>query len=202
VPFIPDKHHRRSTRLNGWDYTSPGAYFVTLCVHERVQLFGKIVDGKMRLNELGQYVQEYWCEIPAHFAHAQLDEYVIMPNHLHGIIHLRDASAMFVGANNHSPLQKQQTSQQTFPKCGTSRTIGSIIRGFKIGVTKCVRDKTSGAVVWQRNYYDHISRDEKELFRFRQYIRRNPANWDSDEQNPLCKSPRFVAMSNAQRCYL
>ena len=187
-------HNLRSIRLSGYDYSRRGTYFVTLCVQNRECLFGKIDAGRMVLNVAGKYVKKCLMDIPTHYPFAQLDEYVIMPNHVHGILILRDVP---VGANNHSPLQKNPNRV-----CGTSKTVGSVVRGFKIGVTKWFRDNSFDAVVWQRNYFEHICRDENELIRIRQYIRDNPWNWGSDEENMAGKSPRYVAMLNPQRTYL
>jgi REP element-mobilizing transposase RayT len=126
-PHDPQRcHHRRSIRLRGYDYSQVGAYFITICTHERICLFGEVVDGEMRLNNAGRMVEQCWNEMPTHFPHVKLDEYVIMPNHVHGILVITVA----VGAISFSPLQMPH---------GTSKTIGSVIRGFKIGVTKWFR---------------------------------------------------------------
>ena len=165
--YDPHKHHRRSIRLKGYDYTRPGSYFVTICTHNREHLFGNIVNERMELNPLGQRVHQYWGEIPNHFPHATLDEYVVMPNHVHGIIVME----VNVGANNYSPRRQPR---------GTSKTIGSIIRGFKIGVTQWTRQNTDIHTVWQRNYYEHIIRNEAALQRIRQYIINNPLKWKKE----------------------
>lgn len=166
---------RKSTRLKVYDYSHPGAYFVTVCAHNRECLFGEITGGKIVLNEYGNIVDRCWREIPAHFPQAELDEFVIMPNHIHGIVWIKNS----VGANNYSPLQIPYKNIH-----GTSKTIGSIIRGFKIGVTKWFRQNTDRYSVWQRNYYEHIVRDDTELNRIRQYIIENPLKWDIDSENP------------------
>lgn len=167
-------HHRRSIRLPHYDYAQPGGYFIILCTQNRAYLFGDIIKGKMVLNDTGIMVEKCWNEIPQHFANVILDEHAIMPNHFHGIIMIDcDIVGANVGANNYSPLRER--------KMGTSKTIGSIIRGFKIGVTKWFRQKSPDFVVWQRNYYERVIRGEKELFEMRQYIINNPANWEMDE---------------------
>ena len=176
----PAIHYRRSIRLRGYDYSQTGAYFVSICTQNRQCLFGQIFDGIMRLNDAGGIAQQCWNEIPIHFPHLELDEFVIMPNHVHGIVVITDSA---VGAKNFSPLQPplqpppQRTTQQP---CGTSKTIGSIVRGFKIGVTKWMRQNTNFHDIWQRNYWEHIVRDESELNRIRQYIHNNPTQWESD----------------------
>jgi REP element-mobilizing transposase RayT len=167
-------HHRRSIRLKNYDYASSGAYFLTILTHERQCLFGEIVDGAMRLNEWGVITERCWMEIPQHNSHVMLDAFVIMPNHLHGIIILNDNGSI-VGAKNFSPLQQNDRP------CGTSQTIGSIVRGFKIGVTKWFRQHTDIYNVWHRNYYEHIIRNEIELHKICEYIQNNPLNWEIDK---------------------
>jgi putative transposase len=168
----PAPHRRRSTRLQGYDYSSAGAYFMTICTRNRECLFGEIVGATMHLNNAGTIVQQCWLDIPIHFPHTQLDEYIIMPNHIHGIICIENA----VGAKNFSPLPIRQPRPR-----GTSKTIGSIVRGFKIGVTKWIRQYTSSNDVWQRNYWEHIIRDDAKLHSIREYINNNPAQWELDE---------------------
>ncbi len=172
MPYDPRRHHRRSIRLKGYDYARAGAYFVTLCTKDRACLFGDIVDGLMVLNEAGRVVEECWNDIPAHFHQIILDAFVVMPNHIHGILRIVDA----VGAKDVSPLPSRRP--------GTSNTIGSVIRGFKIGVTKWMRANTDIQELWQRNYYEHVIRDESSLRRIREYIAKNPASWADDEENP------------------
>jgi putative transposase len=177
-------HHRRSIRLQGYDYSSVGAYFVTICTHNRECLFGEIVDAGMVVNDGGRMVQTCWGGIPAHFPHVELDEFVVMPNHFHGILVIVDST---VGAKNFSPLQPQSPIQNPEPVkrfAGTSKTIGSVVRGVKIGVTKWMRQNTQIHDVWQRNYWEHIIRNETELNQIREYIRNNPVRWELDKLNP------------------
>jgi len=181
------KHNRRSVRLQGYDYSKAGAYFVTICTRNRECLFGEILDGVMLSNDAGGVVQQCWDDIPAHFPHVELDAFVIMPNHVHGILSIVDSQT--VGAKNFSPLQAQPSispppSQQR--PCGTSKTIGSIVRGFKIGVTKWMRQHTLTPDVWQRNYWEHVVRNDMELNRIREYICNNPIQWEMDQLNPGC----------------
>lgn len=172
TPYDPQRHHRRSIRLNGYDYSRAGAYFVTVCTKGRACLFGDIVHGLMVLNEAGRVVDECWKDIPSHFPQVELDEFVVMPNHIHGIVRIMDA----VGAKHLSPLPSRRP--------GTSHTLGSVIRGFKIGVTKWMRANTDVHDVWQRNYHEHIIRDEASLNRIREYMANNPASWADDAENP------------------
>jgi putative transposase len=175
MTYTPENHHRRSIRLKGYDYTKNGAYFVTVCTQNRESLFGGIENDEMRLNDAGQVTRQCWQDIPAHFPHVLLDIFVIMPNHIHGILVIADA---LVGAKNFSPLRS------TPKPSGTSKTIGSMIRGFKIGVTKWMRENTPVQHVWQRNYYEHIIRDDADLTAIRTYIADNPRQWEMDQENP------------------
>jgi REP-associated tyrosine transposase len=186
MKFNPDIHHRRSIRLQCYDYSQAGALFITICTNNRENLFGDIVAGAMQLNDAGETVERCWFDIPAHFPRVELDEFVIMPNHVHGIIVLTDAittvgakdlRAKDLWAKDLSPLQLNRPT-------GTSGTIGSIVRGFKIGVTKWFRQQNTIHEVWQRNYWEHIIRNETERDRSREYIRYNPARWEQDKLNP------------------
>ena len=168
------KHNRRSIRLKGYDYTQPGAYFITICTHGGKCLFGKIVNRDMILNDAGRTAEKCWQDIPKHFPYIELDEFIIMPNHIHGIIWVIGD----VGAKNISPLRNKQN------RPGTSKTIGSVDRGFKIGVTKWMRQNTTIHNVWQRNYYEHIIRTDESLNHIRQYIMLNPSQWSEDIENP------------------
>ena len=174
--FDPDKHHRRSIRLKEHDYSQPGAYFVTICTRDRACLFGEIVDGEMRLNEAGEIARGCWEEIPRHFPLVELDAFVVMPNHVHGIIVIQGRGERFFAPTSTAPTTTIAQSP--------SRTIGSIVRGFKIGVTKWFRANTDLHSIWQRGYYEHVIRNEAELTAIREYILGNPARWDEDENNP------------------
>lgn len=177
--------HRRSIRLKGYDYHRAGVYFVTICCAQRICLFGDIIAGEMHLNVVGTTVADCWQAIPDHFPHAMLDDFVVMPNHLHGMIVLTDNGQCGDGwgvnpdrANVYSPLQKPQMLRSP------SRTIGSIVRRFKIGVSKWLRANSADTAIWQRNYYEQIVRDDAGLQRVRQYIADNPARWDDDTEHP------------------
>ena len=165
--YKPAIHKRQSRRLNGHDYASAGLYFITLNTENRNKLFGEIKNGGMQLNEAGLIAQKCWLEIPEHFPHVTLLDFVIMPNHIHGIIEII-YNPNTVGAEN-------------FPPLPYSKTIGSIVRGFKIGVTKWIRQHTTIHEVWQRNYYDHIIHDTDSFERICQYIRDNPKNWNEND---------------------
>lgn len=178
--YDPQKHHRRSIRLKGYDYSQSGVYFVTVVSRNRELIFGEIVNDAMRLNQYGQYVAEWWTDIPRHFAHVDIDEFIIMPNHIHGIILIADAGDQSVGAGSPRPVPSR-------PDSGAHRpALGQIVAYFKYQSTKQInatRDMP-GAIVWQRNYYEHIVRNETSLDRIRQYVENNPLQWAMDDENP------------------
>jgi len=168
MQYDPQKHHRRSIRLKNYDYASSGAYFVTIVTHGRQCLFGAIVDGQMRLNEFGEIVCDEWLKTEIIRPRVQLDVFVIMPNHIHGIIIVNDVDGCCRGT-----LQRAPTIEQ-FGK-PTSDSIPTIIRLFKSATTKRINEyrNTPAVSVWQRNYYEHIIRNETEWQRIRQYIANN-----------------------------
>ena len=191
MKFNPDIHHRRSIRLKGHDYSQEGLYFITICTQNRMHLFGEIKDGEMILNEYGGITEKCLLEIPDHYPHAKLRQFVVMPNHIHFIIEITVKTDVGlnvganVGANNYSPLQStpppSSQSPSPPPTHGTSKTIGSIVRGFKIGVTQWFHKNTDIHTVWQRNYYEHIIRDKKSYHQILEYIQTNLLKWKDDQ---------------------
>lgn len=190
MPYDPDIHHRRSIRLKGYNYSEAGAYFVTVCAHNRECLFGEIVDGEMRLSDAGRMVKQCWNDITIHFPYVGLDEFVVMPNHVHGII-------VIVGAQFIEPINCDETNRNkehgTIKQGAMNRapTVGEIVRAFKARCTHAINQihNTPGHPVWQRNYYEHIIRNEDEMNRIRQYIICNPAKWAEDLDNPANIGP-------------
>lgn len=146
MKFNPDIHHRKSLRLKHYDYRQNGLYFITICCKNRECILGNIVYDTVILTNLGQMVEQCWLKIPEYYPQVKLHHFVIMPNHLHGIIEI--ASDNF-GGECDSPLQ-----QNIFN--GTSQTIGAMVRGFKSAVTSWARGNTEHYDVWQRNYYEHM----------------------------------------------
>jgi len=187
MPYDPQRHHRRSIRLPGYDYTQPGAYFITIVTHERMPSFGEIVDGEMRLNEYGQIVRAEWFQTAVVRPYVMLhpDEFVVMPNHVHGIIWIVDIGAAgMVGATRVGATRRVAPTTPT-PRGPDAGSIGAIIGQFKSITAKrinALRD-TPGAPVWQRNYYEHIIRDDHALARIRAYIQSNPQRWFDDREN-------------------
>ncbi|MGE5582349.1 MAG: transposase [Bacillota bacterium] len=242
MPYTPAIHHRRSLRLQGYDYSRAGWYFITLCVQDRLRLFGEISNGEMILNDMGQIVSDCWLDLPNHYKNVVLDESVIMPNHFHGIVVFtvtvgavgsvdRVDTAVdgdgnvcpddFVGAIHESPLResplresplrepsvRKPSLQETTQRLNTSkqpylshrsrstqpmdiqerRNMGlpKLVGRFKMVSSKQINiiRNTPGVPVWQRNYYEHIIRNEPELNRIREYIINNPLNWQKDDYN-------------------
>jgi putative transposase len=261
MKYNPAKHHRRSIRLKGYDYTAAGAYFITICTHHRECVFGEIVNGVMQLNPFGQLVHAYWQRLPHHFANLQLDAFVVMPNHLHGILHLTNprrgaafgdnssdirenyapnatphptpsiaqpssngidslemgvvfgqdgvddrtkdlgSSGMGVafgrdrvddrrdGLPNAAPLQPglvgESDDSWVVPRL-VEGSVGAIVLNFKSVTTRRMNriGRSQGIPVWQRNYYEHIIRDEKSLQFIQQYIDNNPLSWQQDQLHP------------------
>ena len=179
--FDPQKHHRRSIRLQGYDYTSEGAYYVTIVTYHRDCLFGEIIDGEMILNDLGKIADECWRAISEHFPFVELGAYVIMPNHVHGIIIIHET----VGAT-HWVAPTTPTTRPNGPK---PKSLGAIIGSYKSAVAYRIHKGHNATGIWQRNYYEHIIRDEKDLQNKTDYIEANPSLWDEDDNNPTNPLP-------------
>ena len=171
-------HHRRSIRLKGYDYTQTGTYFVTLCTHNRACLFGAVLDGNVQLNDAGRMAEATWTDLPARFTHVNLDALVVMPNHIHGILIV---GAQFI-APDHLPQPSRAYAQQG--AMNRAPTLGEIVRAYKAVSTRMIRQTVNSTFTWQRNYYEHVIRNEESLNRIRQYILDNPARWEFDRENP------------------
>ena len=178
MSYDPRRHHRRSIRLPGYDYAQPGLYYVTLTLQDREPILGSVVDVEMQLSTLGIIAQEEWLRTPRIRPEVRLKEHVIMPDHLHGIIEISEERNGVIrwGESLFAP-------SKATPFRSPSRTIGAIIRGFKGVSTKRINELrgTPGARVWQRNYYEHIVRDERDYRRIQEYILRNPLRWTLKE---------------------
>ena len=186
--YDASKHHRRSIRLSGHDYRSPGAYFVTICVRGGECLLGQIVDGEMQLGEWGQIARDCWQVIPDHFPNIELDAWVIMPNHVHGILVITDPA---VGAQHAAPLQTRAAQRERVPRQSPRTNVqpgslGAIVRSFKSAATRRINQLRDmpGTPFWQRNYWEHIIRNERSLRKIREYIETNPARWSEDQLHP------------------
>ncbi|PSM45690.1 transposase [Chroococcidiopsis sp. CCALA 051] len=169
-------HHRQSIRLRGYDYSQAGAYFITICTYQRECIFGEVVDCQMRLNKVGCIVAEEWLRSPTVRPGIELDEWVIMPNHIHAIVIFTSSVEIpnSPGASSCAPLRRKP------------RSLSSLIAGFKSTATKQINEirQTPKIPVWQRNYYEQIIHNEACLNKIQQYIINNPANWLNDSDNP------------------
>jgi putative transposase len=205
------KSNRRSIRLPGYDYSQAGAYFVTICAKGQECLFGNIVNREMVLNNAGQMVETVWNELPKFYPSVSIDAFQIMPNHIHGIIVItRQDDVPTVGAGPRAcPFFAQPREGGRRPKGGQPRGVAptgeksgfegvlslpDIVHRFKTMTTKRYADgvKQHGwpsfpGKLWQRNYYEHIIRDENDMARIREYITNNPAQWDTDRENPMAR---------------
>ena len=165
--------HRRSIRLKGYDYKQAGAYFVTVCTRGRECLFGWVTDCEMRLNDIGRKVRSAWEELPTRFADMSLDAFIVMANHIHGIIRV---GAQFIAPHQSTPAQEGAMNR--------APTLGEIVRTYKSVSTRLIRRTVNSDFAWQRNYCEHVIRDDRSLERIRDYIVNNPARWAEDEENP------------------
>lgn len=173
MKYHPDIHHRRSIRLKDYDYGQQGAYFVTICSQERLLFFGEIIETKMQLNEAGEMVQIIWDNLPGRFPQLALDAFVVMPNHVHGILVINS-----VESPDNTPAPKLGTIINAFK----SITTHEYIKGVRENGWKAFPGK-----LWQRNYYDEIIRNEVVLDQIREYIINNPGQWAMDKENPTRK---------------
>jgi len=239
MPYDPNRHHRRSIRLKGYDYSQAGAYFITICTQDRACLFGKVVNGEMRLNDAGRMVLAEWNMLPERFPHVVLDAFVVMPNHVHGIVVITNpatddtaTTAPTIVGTGLVPVPNAGTmgavpnagAMGAAPNAGTmgaapdagmmgavpddgattrvAPTVGDIVGAFKSRVTvEYIRGvKTSGwppfrGRLWQRNYYEHIIRNERALNAIRQYIIENPRRWQMDRENEARTAPDPLAQA-------
>jgi len=175
--------HRKQIRFKKYDYSDAGWYFVTICTKDRQKYFGNVIESKMTSNMFGEIIKTHWFEIPNHFINVELDEFITMPNHIHGIIIIRNTKPN-VGAGFPRPVNSY------IP------TLGQIVGYFKYQSTKHINILIKGSgnptptkepnkikQFFQRSYYEHIIRNEFDLYRIRQYIKKNPLNWSEDRNN-------------------
>lgn len=169
---------RRSIRLRHFDYRSDALYFVTICTSQRRCLFGKADDGGVQLNSLGEIAQWHWLDVPNHHP-VHLEAHVVMPNHVHGVLFIHDnPTDSDVGTAGRAPTRAFADPERA--------ALSAVIRSFKSAAARHINQTrgTPGAPVWQRNYYEHIIRNEAGLTRIRSYIAANPSRWALDRENP------------------
>lgn len=171
--YDPELHRRRSIRLVDYDYRQPGYYFFTVCTQDRRCLLGNLKRHEISLSSIGRIVAECWDMLPAWFPHVRSDAFVIMPNHVHGILQFADLASSTL---NLTALDNEQTRS----------SLACILRTFKSATTRLARQRSkhSPQVIWQRNYFEHIIKTDRALLHMRQYILDNPIKWHLDELNP------------------
>ncbi len=203
MPYNPKIHNRHSIRLQNYDYSSEGAYFLTICTYQRRQIFGKIENGIMHLNQFGQIVRDEWEKSAIIRSEIKLGEYIIMPNHMHAIVFITPPrrgvrpnaptmpnTATMPNAHTNPTTLKNMTKSQPLDSDPNApcfklhpKTIGALMSGFKSSVTKQINilRQAPAEPVWQRNYWDHIIREDDSLDQIESYILHNPENWHLDQ---------------------
>lgn len=174
-----NQYRIESTRLKAWDYSRYGYYFVTICTKDKQCFLGDIVSDKMQLSEIGKIVAQEWQKTGKLRKYVRLDEWIIMPNHLHGIVIIQNDDKN-VETHGHS---SQKPSGDAFNASLRRSNLSNIIRGFKSASTRSIHRKGFTNFAWQSRFYDHIIRNEKELYEVREYILYNPSKWQLDEEN-------------------
>lgn len=179
--YNPDVHHRHSIRLREYDYSSAGAYFVTICAFQRECLFGEVNAGNVICSEAGIIIDDVWRGLVERFPSVVMSDHVVMPNHVHGIVVFTDARRGAACRAPDDPDLKAKGAASSAP------TLGEVLRAFKsisaVSVNRVLGRQ--GIPLWQRNYHEHIIRSEDDLANIRQYIANNPLKWDLDENNPV-----------------
>jgi putative transposase len=193
MPYDPEVHHRRSIRLKGYDYRQNGAYFVTVCTHERQCLLGQVTSGGMQISAVGESVTATWQALPERFREVRLDAFVVMPNHVHGIVWINEGAASgaptstrATDADYRGAASSAPTSTHVAGAESSTPGLGEIMRAFK-SLSAIAANRIlgrSGTPFWQRNYYEHVIRNDHDLDEIRRYIVGNPSNWEEDENNP------------------
>jgi putative transposase len=177
-------HPRKTIRLREYDYSQPGGYFVTICTKNREMIFGDVVDGEMRLSAIGAIASQCWQDMPIHFTAVELDEFVLMPNHVHGIIIILD-NLKSQSSDPGRGVQLNTPTVDRFSRISPRRnSLGVVVRTYKAAVTTLCRNNGYPDFGWQRSYFEHIIRDDRSLSRIREYIASNPQRWMLDKENP------------------
>ena len=199
MDLYQNKYRIKSIRLKNYDYRSNGYYFVTICTHQKICYFGDIKNNQVILSELGKIAEKFWLEIPQHFDYVEIDRFVIMPNHIHGIVIINQYQIDTVEALPATPLpiknyswidnQSDDLSKMTSHISPKKGSLSTIIRSYKSAVTKWSKKNNCDNFGWQSRFYEHIIRDEESLNSIREYIINNPWNWEKDENysvyNPM-----------------
>jgi putative transposase len=185
--FDPQKHHRHSIRLPKYDYSQPGAHYVTIVGWHRERLFGEVLSGEMALSTFGLVAKPQWEKLPKRFPIIELGAFVVMPNHMHGIIMIMDRRGTAGNQNDRDgELSRRAPTREQFQK-PVKGSIPTIVHSHKSAVADRINliRETQGIPVWQRNYYEHIIRNQRDLQNKTDYIEANPMLWDEDDENPV-----------------
>jgi len=191
---------RKVTRLADYDYTQAGGYFITMVAFQRERLFGEVVDGSMTLNDLGRIVEDCWEEIPMHFPQVTVDAFVVMPNHVHGILFIHEdvIGARVLAGATHGRGRSEISlvgathgggrgeiylapTRSTRPQGYARGSLGAIVANFKAAVTRRAGRELNSGNIWQRNFYEHILRNQTDYEQKSGYIIQNPEDWEGEE---------------------
>jgi REP element-mobilizing transposase RayT len=185
MTLYKNKYRAESSRLRGWDYSSPGYYFITICTKNRECLFGEIENGKMMPNKYEEILENCWNDLPNHYPNLKLDQFAVMPNHVHGIIIIENDNTTVDYPNTVVETGLKPVSTETPDITDNTHGLFEFIRALKTFSARRINEQrqTPGISVWQSRFHDHIIRDENELNRIRKYIIDNPANWGNDDEN-------------------
>ncbi|HUT16412.1 MAG TPA: transposase [Anaerolineae bacterium] len=203
ITLFRGKYRVQSTRLRSWDYAAAGWYFVTICTRGGECSFGDVIDGQMRLSPIGDVACRYWVGTPEHVENVTLDSFIVMPNHVHGIVIIekkarsgcQDATGSDGCRDVASPgarpsacnvstdtvESRHHCMPRILPKAGS---LSAIVRSYKAAVTRCCRQNGYSTFAWQPRFYDHIIRNEESVRRMREYIENNPLKWELDKYHP------------------
>lgn len=183
MPANGIKHNRRSIRLPEYDYGQEGAYYVTICTQDRKCIFGKIINGRMQLNEWGSIVNSFWDKLTEYYHGLILDSFIVMPNHVHFIIIIADDVVPRGRGEVTSPLRDS-----------AKHTLGQVLAFYKYQTTKAINllNNTPGRKIWQRNYFEHVIRNERSYNEIKKYVTENPRYWAEDDENPARKSKKEI----------
>ena len=186
MPYNRYKHHRQSTRLKGWDYSRPGAYFVTINVKGRICFFGKIEKDKVILSDAGKVAVSKLIDLQKHFPYLDIDEYVVMPNHIHVLILIMQNVISYQSDLQNNDITDGSNKAEYYRKISPKKgSLSVIMRTYKGSTKTWCNNNGYGDFEWQSRFNESVIRSNEELKRKRQYIIDNPKNWDDDDYNPM-----------------
>ena len=186
MKYDTEKHHRRSIRLKNYDYSQAGIYYITIVTQNRECLFGDVVNGEMIINTFGRIIEYHWQKLPSHFKNIKLDYFQIMPNHFHGIIVIMDDAGAIHSVENKLQNENDSVGDESLPHGTQPGSLAAIMQNIQSVTARKINKikKIQGQKLWQRNYWEHIIRNEQDLNRIRKYIMENPLKWELDDENP------------------